>query len=81
MYCFIEKVIRGVVSQYMKRYAKANTKYMKNFNQTQSSNYLLYLDVKTYMVEQCHKILPEKYFSCINIPVHLKETNISDICI
>jgi hypothetical protein len=47
MYLFIEKSIRGGISQVSKRYSKANNIYMKeNFNSKLDSNYIVYLDGK-----------------------------------
>ena len=43
-FLFIEKGIRGGVSYICKRYAKANNKYMKDYNPKESSNYITYLD-------------------------------------
>jgi hypothetical protein len=45
MYLFIEKSIRGGISQVSKRYSKANNVYMKeNFNSKLDLNYIIYLD-------------------------------------
>ena len=45
MYLFIEKGLRGGISYIAKRYAKANNKYMKNYDPTKPSIYILYLDL------------------------------------
>ena len=40
----IEKGIRGGNSNVFKRFARANNKFMKNFDETQTSKFLVYLD-------------------------------------
>ena len=45
IYLFIEKGLRGGISYIAKRYAKANNKYMKNYDPTKPSIYVLYLDM------------------------------------
>ena len=45
MYLFIEKGIRGVISYIAKRYAKADNKYMKNYDPTKLSKFITYLDI------------------------------------
>ena len=45
MYLFIEKGLRGGISYIAKRYAKANNKYMKNYDPTKPSIYISYLDI------------------------------------
>ena len=44
-YLFIEKGLRGGISYIAKRYAKANNKYMKNYDPTKPSIYISYLDM------------------------------------
>ena len=45
MYLFIEKGMRGGISYIAKRYAKANNKYMKNYDPTKPSKFITYLDM------------------------------------
>ena len=45
MYLFIEKGLRGGISYIAKRYAKANNKYMKNYNRRKPSKQITCLDM------------------------------------
>ena len=40
MYLFIEKALRGGISYTAKRHAKANNKYMKNYDPTKPSKFI-----------------------------------------
>ena len=51
----IEKGIRGGICQATHRYAKANNKYMKNYDKSIESSYIEYLDAKICMGGQCLK--------------------------
>ena len=45
MYLFIEKGLRGEISDIAKRYSKTNNKYMKNYDSTKPSKFISYLDM------------------------------------
>ena len=45
MYLFIEKGLRGEISYIAKRYAKANNKYMKDYDPKKPSKFITYLDM------------------------------------
>ena len=55
MLLMIEKGIRGGIFQAVHRYAKANNKYMKNYDKSIESSYIEYLDAKICMGGQCLK--------------------------
>ena len=44
MYLFFEESKRGGVSSAMKRYSKANNKYMKDYDPEKPSTFIAYLD-------------------------------------
>ena len=44
MLLMVEKGTRGGICQVIHRHAKANNKYMKNYNKDVISSYLMYLD-------------------------------------
>ena len=55
MLLMVEGGIRGGICHSIHRYAKANNKYMKNYDKNEECSYIQYLDAKTYMVGQCLK--------------------------
>ena len=44
MLLMVEKETRGGICQAIHRYAKANSKYMKNYDKNNESSYIEYLD-------------------------------------
>ena len=44
MYLKVEDSIRGGISMITHKYAKANNKYMVDYNKSKPSNYIIYLD-------------------------------------
>ena len=43
MHILVESGIRGGISQISHRYAEANNKYIKNYDESQEDSYILYL--------------------------------------
>ena len=62
MLLMVEKGIRGRMSQAIHRYAKANNKYMKNYNKNIKSSYLIYLDANNLYGWAISQKLPENGF-------------------
>ena len=62
MYLFFESGIRGGLSQITKRYAKANNKYMSNYNKDLLNEYILYLDANNLYGYSMTQYLPQKDF-------------------
>jgi len=62
MYLFFESGIRGGLSQITKRYAKANNKYMSNYNKESLDEYILYLDANNLYGYAMSQYLPQKNF-------------------
>ena len=61
----IEKVIRGGICQATHKYAKANNKYMKNYDENIESLYLLYLDANNLYGWAMSQKLPVKCFKWV----------------
>lgn len=82
---FIKKGIRGGLAQCSKRYAKANHKYMKNYNKDKDSNFLVYLDANNLYGWAMSQSLPYANFSFLNsleleeFSINLLTDNNSDI--
>ena len=58
IYLFIEKILTGGISYIAKRYAKANKKYMKNYDPKKLSKYILYLDMNNLYCWAMSSYLP-----------------------
>lgn len=63
MLLFVERGVRGGISQCSKRYAKANNKYLKKgYVQHAKSNYLVYLDANNLYGHSMSQYLPLNQF-------------------
>ena len=64
MYLVIEKGLRGGISYIAKRYAKANNKYMKDYDSEKPSKYINYLDMNNLYGWARSDYLPYGGFKC-----------------
>ena len=66
MLLMIEAGIRGGMCQPVHRYAKANSKYMKNYNKNIESSYLIYLDANNLYGQAMSQNLPVNGLKWLN---------------
>ena len=66
MQLFIEKGLRGGISYIAHRYAKANNKYMENYNPEKDDSYLMYLDANNLYGWAMSQRLPTGNFKWLN---------------
>ena len=64
-YLFIEKGTMGCVSYIAKRYAKANDKYMKDYNPEEPSTFITYLDKNNLYGWTMSEYLPYEKFEWV----------------
>ena len=57
-YLFIEKGLRGGISDIGKRYAKANNNYMNDYDPKKPSKFITYLDMNNFYVSAMSEYLP-----------------------
>ena len=74
MYQFVEKGMRGGISYIANRHAKANNKYMKDYNPDQESSYIMYLDANNLYGWAMSQPLPTDGFKWIK-PENVKLKN------
>lgn len=81
MLLFIERGIRGGISQCSKRFSNANNKYMKDFDPETESKFLIYLDANNLYGYSMMKYLPISDFKwCEDVEQFTTESilNLSD---
>ncbi|GFT09156.1 uncharacterized protein TNCV_4105911 [Trichonephila clavipes] len=66
MYLFVEKGIRGGISQCSNRYARANNKFLPNFEPSKLQNFLLYLDANNLYGWAMSQPLPLNNFKWVD---------------
>ena len=70
MLCMIEKGIRGGISMISHRYAKANNKYMNDYDEKKDSSYIIYEDANNLYGIPMSDTLPYKNFKwCENVTI------------
>ena len=76
MYQFIEKAMRGGISYIANRYSKANNKYMSDFDETEPSKYIIYLDANNLYGWAMSQYLPTGKFKWLT-QKQIDETNLA----
>ena len=71
MLLMVEEGIRGGICHSVHRYAKANNKYMKNYNNNEESSYIQYLDAKNLYGWAMSKKLPVNGFKWFDSAKHV----------
>ena len=66
MLLMVQEGIRGGICHSIHRYAKANNKYMKNYNNNEESSYIRYLDTNNLYGWATSKKLPVNGFKWID---------------
>ena len=66
MLLMIEEGTRGGICHAVHRYAKANNKYMKNYNENKESSYIQYLDANNLYGAAMSEKLPINGFKWVN---------------
>ena len=66
MLLMVEKGIRGGISHSIQRYAKANNKYMENYNNNEESSYIQYLGANNLYGWAMSKKLPVNSFKWLD---------------
>ena len=64
-YYYLKKGIRGGICEAITKYKKANNKYMKNYDKTKPSSYLMYVDANNLYGYAMSKKLPTGDFQWI----------------
>ena len=71
MLLMVEEGIRGGICHSIHRYAKANNKYMKNYNNNEDSSYIQYLDANNLYGWAMSKKLPVNGFKWFDSAKHV----------
>ena len=66
MLLMIEEGIRGGISHAVHRYAKANNRYMNNYDESKKSSYIQYLDANNLYGAAMSEKLPMNGFKWVN---------------
>ena len=66
MLLMVEEGIRGGICHAMQRYAKANNKYMKDYDKKKKSSYIQYLDANNLYGKAMTEKLPVRGFKWVN---------------
>ena len=73
MLLMVEEGIRGGICHSIHRYAKANNKYMKNFNKNVESSYIQYLDANNLYGWAMSQKLPVNNFKWVEDTSEINE--------
>ena len=66
MLLMVEEGIRGGICHSIHRHAKANNKYMKNYDKNEESSYIQYLDANNFYSRAMSQKLPVNGFKWVN---------------